>query len=62
MITLNPLSIAQVLSELNLTENEYYTALAISTDRDFQIHLKRPTNSCFVNNYFVDGLRACMGG
>ena len=27
-------------------------------DKDFQIHFKRPINSCFVNNYFIDGLRA----
>ena len=46
-----------MLAQLRITEEEYYTALNISTDKDFQIHFKRPTNSCFVNNYFVDGLR-----
>ena len=30
----------------------------ISDDNDFQIHYKRPPNSCFVNNYFCDGLMA----
>ena len=28
----------------------------ISDDNDFQIHYKRPANSCFMNNYFCDGL------
>ena len=46
-----------MLAQLRITEEEYYTTLGISTDKDFQIHFKRSTNSCFVNNYFVDGLR-----
>ena len=36
----------------------YYNALAVSTDSDFQVHFKRQTNSCFVNNYFAEGLLA----
>ena len=28
----------------------------ISDDNDFQIHYKRLANSCFMNNYFCDGL------
>ena len=32
--------------------------MAISEDNDFQLLLKRPTNSCFVNNYFDVGLQA----
>ena len=35
-----------------------YKALSISDDNDFQIHLRRPPNSCFVNNYFDEGLMA----
>ena len=31
------------------------SALQISDDQDFQLHLKRPTDSCFVNNYFDGG-------
>ena len=50
--------IAGVLYELNITEQEYYQVLAISIDDDFQIHFKRPTNSCSVNNYFSEGLMA----
>lgn len=51
-------SISEVLQELNIDESEYETALKISDDNDFQIFLKRPTNSCFVNNYFDIGLLA----
>ena len=53
-----PKSIPEILQELLLTEQEYYNALAISTDNDFQVHMKRFPNSCFINNYFVDGLSA----
>lgn len=51
-------SITEILDELDIPETEYYDALSISTDNDFQLHLKRPPNSCFINNYFDDGLRA----
>ena len=54
----SPLSVLEILDQLNITEDQYYNALSISTDTDFQLHLKRPTNSCFVNNYFVEGLQA----
>jgi len=46
------------LEYLEITEQEYYTALSISPDEDFEIHLYRPPNSCFVNNYFAVGLEA----
>ena len=63
---LNPLNdnfeevpnIEEILQELQISEDDYYKALSISTDSDFQIHLKRPPNSCFVNNYFDEGLIA----
>ena len=41
-----------------MNEEEYYNALSISTDNNFQIHLRRPANSCFINNYFEEGLLA----
>ena len=44
-------SIKEILQSLNLTENEYYSTLSISGSTDYEIHLKRPPNSCFVNNY-----------
>ena len=55
-----PPTISQVLSELNISEEDYYHALSISSDDDFEIHLKRPTTSCFINNYFAVGLQAWL--
>ena len=43
---------------MGITENDYYNALQISSDSDFQTHLKCAPNSCFVNNYFEEGLMA----
>ena len=28
------------------------------SDSDFQIHLKRKFNKCFVDNYFIEGLHS----
>ena len=49
---IEPKEIVDILTELGLTEAEYYEALSISTCKDFQVHFKRLPNSCFVNNYF----------
>ena len=46
-------SIAAILNVLGLTEDDYYWALSISQDSDFEMHIFRPPNSCFVNNYFT---------
>ena len=46
-----------VLESVGFTEDEYYWALSISADSDFDLHLKRPANSCFINNYFVAGIK-----
>lgn len=43
---------------LEILKAEYYAALSISEENDFQLHLKRPPNSCFVNNYFSKRLRS----
>ena len=51
-------SIKEIIQELNVSENDYYKALSTSDDSDFQIHMKRPPNSCFVNNYFDEDLMA----
>ena len=45
------LSIDCVLLELQLTKKQYYWALSMSSESDFKLHLKRDTNSCFINNY-----------
>lgn len=51
-------SIKEILDELHINENEYYKSLSISTSVDFEVHLYRPPNSCFINNYNPVMLRA----
>ena len=46
-----------IFSSLGITEEEYYNALFISPDSDYHLHLKRPLDSCFINNYFVAGIK-----
>ena len=43
---------------LHISVDEYYYYLAISEDDDFQIHLRRLPNFCFMNNSFKIGLSA----
>ena len=43
---------------LEISKEDYEVALSISEDSHYQLFLKRPPNSCFVNNYFTDGLIA----
>ena len=50
--------IDEILDDLDIIKSEYENALTISDDDDFQIHLRRLPDSCFVNNYFADGLIA----
>ena len=52
------MDIKDILADLGLSETDYYNALSISVDDDFHIFLKRPPNSCFINNYFETGLQA----
>ena len=47
----NDLSIQEILSSMGITEDDYYWALSISPDNDYEINLKRSRGSCFVNNY-----------
>ena len=57
----NPItmSVENILELLDITLADYEEALSISTDpNDYQIHLKRNPISCFVNNYFEEGLLA----
>ena len=39
------------LSKLQMSEENYYWALSISTDSNYQVHLKRGAHPCFVNDY-----------
>ena len=48
--------INSILLEIFITTKEYYDALKLTTDNYFQIHFKQQHNSCFVNNYFVEGV------
>ena len=36
---------------------DYKWALSTSADNDFELHLKRPVDSCFINNYFEAGIK-----
>ena len=51
-------SIEEILDLLHILVDEYYHYLVKSEDDDFQIHLRRPPNSCFVNNDLKIGLSA----
>ena len=51
-------SISDILRELAINEDDYYTALGISKDNDYELHLVRLPNSFSVNNYFKNGLLA----
>ena len=45
-----------IFSSLGITE-ECHNALSISPNSDYELHLKRPLDSCFINNYFVAGMK-----
>ena len=51
-------SIKNILAKLGFTEDQCYNTLSISSDSDFQIHIKLVSNACFVNNFFTEGLQA----
>ena len=52
------LTIDETLLKLDKSKEDYYHSLSISVDDDYEPHLIRPPNSCFVNNYFDASLRA----
>ena len=45
------LTVDQTLKFLNIAKVDYHDALSISPTSDYEIHLKRPPNSCFINSY-----------
>ena len=45
------MTIDEILSSLDIQKDEYYKMLSISCTDEYEIHLKRPPNSCFINNY-----------
>ena len=46
-----------ILNDIGIAKQDYHWALSISADSDFELHLKRPINSCFINNYFIAGVK-----
>ena len=52
-----PPTIDEILLKLDISKQDYYQALSISVDDDYELHLIRPPNLCFVNNYFGTSLR-----
>lgn len=48
---------ADVFNSVNITEEQYYWALSISPDSGYELHLRRPIDSCFINNYFIAGIK-----
>ena len=47
-----PLSVKEILDELEISKDDLYRALSISKNEDLELNLKREPNSCFVNNCF----------
>ena len=42
-----PLSVKEILDELEISKDDYYRALSISKDEDLELHLKKEPNSLF---------------
>ena len=54
----NPcLTVTEVLTGTGVSEEQYYWAFSVFPDSDYELHLKRPTDSCFINNYFIAGIQ-----
>ena len=51
-------SISEVLAELIIEEKDYENALRISDNKDVYLHLRRPSDSYFLDKYFYIGLLA----
>ena len=45
------LSVDDILESLKIRKDEYYEALLLAPGTDYEVHLKRLPDSCFVNNY-----------
>ena len=44
-----------IFNSVGITEEQYYSALAVSLDSNYDLHLKRPVDSCFIN--FLAGMK-----
>lgn len=47
----------EIFQEIAITNEEYEWALTISPDSDCELHLKRPIDSYFTNNYSIAGIK-----
>ena len=47
----------EIFQEIAITNEKYEWALTISPDSDCELHLKRPIDSCFTNNYSIVGIK-----
>ena len=45
------MTVDDVLHYLHIDKSEYFNCLSIASSVDYEIHLKHPPNSCFINNY-----------
>ena len=45
------MTVDNVLHYLHIGKSECYNYLSVASGVDYEIHLKRPPNSCFINNY-----------
>ena len=54
-------NIKNILTELGLTEEQYYNTLLISSDSDLQTDIRRASYVCFINNFLSEGLQAWEG-
>ena len=53
----NPmLTLDDIFQELGITK-EQYLYLSLSPDSDYDLHLRWPIDSCFINNYFAAGMK-----
>ena len=46
-----------IFTSIGSSKDQYLSALSISSDSNYELHLKRSLDSCFINNYFIAGLK-----
>ena len=46
---IQPLSVIEILDELEISKDDYYRAMSISKDKNLELHLKSQPNSCTVS-------------
>ena len=46
-----------IFTSIGISKDQYLSAVSISSDSNYELHLKRSLDSCFINNYFIAGLK-----